>query len=256
MVSVLTVVLAASAGFMCYLAVPFVVMSMPVEIRRKVGTFYFKLAAKSLKQFTFVRRILSGYDVLPISVDDEQKLLKVTLSSSMNPTSEDNEYPFKDPDNRIKRLFNKPVALCYEGVPAAIDASIAEWGYWFGEKHVNEGFQTGTMDDPGSVTVDTYVKAKNSLRLVDPLDAYKVVLNDVDPENVKTAEKKTKQRFEKYNAGAPVKQIASGVLGAATGVGMMMALKFFQNKFLDGSAGGNVTSDPISVLIDAGAMLL
>jgi len=137
MVSVTTAVLAVVFGMMLYFMVPVLSNVAPVEIRQTVGTFYLKLGAKCLKQFTFVRRVLSGYDILPISVDDEQKLLQVTLSGST--LGEDTQYRFADPDNRIKRLFNKPVALAFELVPSAIDASMAEWGHWANEKENNEG---------------------------------------------------------------------------------------------------------------------
>lgn len=248
MVSLVSVALAASLGFMIYLAVPFVVMTFPIEVRHKVGTFYFEKAAKCLKQFVFVRRVLSGYDVLPINVDDEQKLLKVTLTSNL--TKDDNEYRFQDPDNRIKRLYNKPVALAYEQVPAAIDAEMAELGHWLHEKNVNEGLWSGDMQEPDSVTVDPWLKMKRGLRLVDPLDAYQLVVNDVDAENIKTSEQLTKKRFEKYGSGVSAVQLMSGVLGFFAGIGGMMALKFFNQKVLDG--GGGAPESPIPVMIGIG----
>lgn len=253
MVSLISMALAASLGFLVYLAIPFVVMGSAIEVRKRVGRYYLKLGTKSLKQFAFVRRVLSGYDILPIDVDDEQKLLKVTLSSST--LGENNEYRFKDPDNRILRLFNKPVALAYEQVPAAIDAELAELGHWVHEKHVDEGLWDGDMSDPDNVSIDPYVEVSDGLHLVDPIDAYNVVVNDVDAENIKTAEKKTKKRFEKYSGGFSPMQMLSGVLGFATGVGGVMALRFFQDKFLDGSSA-SPPPNPVPILVDLGVVLV
>jgi hypothetical protein len=250
MVSLISAVLAASLGFLVYLAVPFVVMTAPVELRRKVGEWYLKKASKCLKQFVFVRRVLSGYDVLPISVDDEQKLLTTTLSSSL--AGEDNEYRFQDPDNRIKRLWNKPVALAFEQIPVAIDAELAELGKALHEKDVTDGIWHGDLTDPDSVEVDPWLTVKKGLQCVDPVDAYRLVINDVDAENIKTAEKLTKKRYEKYGDGVSAVQLMSGAIGFFSGLGGMMALKFFQNKFLDGGGGGGgVPESPVPIAIDA-----
>jgi len=250
MVSIMSLVLAGSMGLLVYLAIPFLVMGGPVELRRTVGGWYLKKAAKCLKQFVFVRRVLSGYDVLQISIDDEQKLLTTTLSSSM--TGEDNEYRFKDPDNRIKRLFNKPVALAFEQVPAAVDAELAELGQAVHEKDVTDGIWHGDMADPESVEVDPWLRVKKGLQCVDPVDAYRLVVNDVDAENIKTAEKLTKKRYEKYGDGVSAVQLMSGAIGFFCGLGGMMALKFFQNKFLDGGGGGGgVPENPVPIALDA-----
>jgi len=248
MVSIVTALLSASLGLLVYLAIPFIVMGSPVEIRKSVGDFYFKKQAKCLKQFSYVRRVLSGYDVLGITVDDEQKLMKCTLDSNL--IDEDAEYPFQDPDNRIGRLYNKPVAIAYEEVPAAVDAEVAEWGYWLGKKHVNEGVWSGDLEDPDGVEVDPWLRVSKGLRLVDPIDAYKLVLNDVDAENIKTAEKLTKKRFEKYGGGVSATQLMSGALGFFTGLGGMMALKYFSQKVL-GNSGGGTPEAPVPIMLDA-----
>lgn len=237
MVSIMTAAIAASAGFMVYLAIPILVMNSPAPLRHRVGKFYFKLAARSLKQFTFVRRVLSGYDVLPIKVDDEQKLLQVTLSSST--LSGDSKFRFSDPDNRIKRLYNKPVAVAFELVPAAVDATLAEWGYWAREKEDNEGYWTADyLKKPDDVEVDTYVEASDDLRLVDPIDAHSLVANGVDPENIKTAEKKTKERFSKYDPGIGLAQTARVAIGFAMGAGGFVGIQYVNEEVIGGSGGG------------------
>lgn len=259
MVSIIWATVSMMAGLMIYIALPMSAMTLPVELRRKIGMAYFKLAARCLKQFTFVRRVLSGYDIYPIKVDDEQKLLKVTLSSSV--TGSDNAYPFKDPDNRVKRLLNKPVALAYEKVPAAVDAELAELGYWVGEKGTNEGLIQGDpQKDPGSVTVDPYVEVDDGLRLVDPVDVFNIVPNDVDPENVKTAENLTKKRFEKYGDGVGVTEMMTGILGFSVGAGAIMVMEYInQNIIGNGGGSGDLPSSPLGLVqpaIDTVVMLI
>lgn len=233
MVSVITAILACVFGFMLYVAVPVTAMTAPVHIREKIGTFYLKLGAKSLKQFTFVRRVLSGYDILPISVDNEQKLLKVTLSGST--LSEDDEYRFSDPDNRIGRLFSKPVAIAFELVPAAIDAELAEWGHWIEEKEDNDGLH---KDVEGDTRVDPYIKAESGLRLVDPMSFYASVTNDVDSENIKTAEKITKKRYEKYGSGIDMAQTLRVLIGFGVGAAAVVGMHYVNSEMMDGSGGG------------------
>lgn len=239
MVSYMRVAIAASLGFLVYAAIPVLVSSASIQLRYKVGTTYLKLASICLKQWSFVRRVLSGYDIQQITVDDEQKLLKTTLSSPI--VGDDTEYRFKDPDNRILRLFNKPVALNYEEVPAAVDAELAETGHWFREKRRGEGFWEGDPTDPDpetDVTVDPFVPADSGHRLVDPIDVFELVSNDVDPENIKTAEQLTKKRFEGYRSLINPIQVMSGVLGFFTGLGGVMAVRYFQRKILDDGGGG------------------
>lgn len=237
MVSILTAAIAASLGVMIYLAVPVVAMTAHVETRKRIGQFYLKLAARALKQFTFVRRVLSGYDVLPIHVDNEQKLLKVTLSSPL--VGDDSEYRFADPDNRILRLFNKPVALAYENVPAAIDAELAEIGAAAQDKHNDEAFWEGDpLEKPDEVVVDTTVPLTDSLRLIDPVDFFGIVNNSVDPENIKTAEQKTKKRFEKYSGNISAEDVVATVFGFFAGAGGVLLIRYVNDKLLDGGGGG------------------
>lgn len=240
---VVWLLIALSLGFLVYLAVPVLAMTAPVTIRERVGKFYLKLAARSLGQFSFVRRVLSGYDVKPITVDDEQKLLKNTLSS--NTMGDDEEYRFKDPDNRIKRLFNKPVAMNYELIPAAIDAELAEIGDATQEKQYNEGLQSGNPEDgKDAVTVDPYVQVPSDLQLIDPIDAFALVPNSVNPENVKTAEQITKKRFEKYGSRIDAMQLMSGVTGFLLGIGGAIGAAYVRENLLDGGGGGGI-SNPV-----------
>lgn len=236
MVSVMTSLVAIIFGMMLYIGLPVAAMSAPVELRKKIGTFYYKMGARALKQFTLVRRVLSGYDVIPITVDDEQKLLKATLSSST--LGEDNEYRYADPDGRVMRLFGKPIAIAYEEVPAAVDAEMSEWGYWTQQKADGEGLWNGDVGKEGGVEVDPYVEVSSNLRLVDPVDVFNLVPNDVDPENIKTTEKLTKDRFSKYGEGVGLKESLRVIISFAVGAGGVIAMRYVEQNMIGESGGG------------------
>lgn len=237
MASLITATIALSAGFMVYLLIPIAAGTRDVRTQLSVGEFYYKMMARGLKQFAYLRRVLSGYDLLPIAVDAEKKQLKLTLDSKIARGSD--EYPFTDPDNRIKRLYNKPVALAYEQVPAAIDAELTEQGQRVGEKRDEEGLWSGDLDEPDDdVTVDPWVRMPTGHYLVDPIDAFEIVPNDVDPENVKTAVQLTKQRFSKYGSRVGWSEAIGTVLGFLGGVGGVMGMKYINETLLDGGGGG------------------
>lgn len=244
MVSITLAILACVGGLLLYVAVPIVSMTAPVQVREKVGTFYLKLGAKTLKQFTFVRRVLSGYDILPISVDDEQKLLEVTLSGST--LGEDNQYRYADPDDRIGRLFNKPISLNFELIPAAVDAELSEWGHWIRQKEANSGL---VADGGENVRVDPYVEADDSLRLVDPMDFFAVVSNDIDSETIRTAEKKTKQRFAKYDDGVDMVEMMQMIAGYLVGAGGVMGMHYVQTQLIGGGGGGGTVVDSVPMVL-------
>jgi len=237
--------IAASLGLLIYILIPLLAFLAPISVREQIGRFYFKLGARCLKQFTFVRRVLSGYDVQVIEVDEEQKLLKVTLSSPL--LGEDNEYRYKDHDNRVLRLMNKPVSINFELVPAAVDAELAEAGHHVREKKTDEGLWDGDHEkNPDDVVADPFVEMTDDLQLVDPIDVYNLTSNDVDPEDIKTAEKKTLKRFEKYGASFDPIQAVTGGMGFLIGIGGVMALEYFQKEVIN-SSGGDVNSSEVPI---------
>jgi len=255
MVSITTAILACVFGFMLYFLIPVATIAAPVEIRQTVGTFYLKLGSKALKQFTFVRRVLSGYDIIPIDVDDEQKLLEAKLSGST--LGENTNHRFGDPDNRIGRLFSKPVALTDELIPAVVDAELAEWGHWIREKQEHDGL---LADGGERARVDPYVEAESALRLVDPRDFHAAVANDIDSERIKTAEKKTKQRFEKYNPGVDIAQTLRVLLGFAVGGGAIIVMHYVNSEFMgsggpSGPPGSGVIEESLTVTPDLAPMM-
>jgi len=238
--------IAASLGILVYILIAMLAFVAPITVREQIGKFYLKLGARCLKQFTFVRRVLSGYDVHVIEVDEEQKLLTVTLSSPL--LGDDNEYRYQDPDNRVMRLFNKPVSINFELVPAAVDAELAEAGHHVREKKTDEGLWEGDHEEnPDDVVVDPCVEMTDEVRLIDPMDVFNLVANDVDPEDIKTAEKKTLKRFEKYGASFDPVQFVSGAMGFAIGIGGVMALQYFQQEIIKGGSSGDVSSPEIPI---------
>lgn len=243
MAAILWALVALFAGLGAYFMLPLAVTASPVSMRQRVGTPYLKMGARSLKQFSVVRRVLSGYDVLPISVDAEQKQLKVTLDSKT--FGDDQEYPFNDPDNRIKRLWNKPVSINFELVPAAVDAGLSEIGHWVREKRIDSGLYEGDPEeDYENVTVDPYIPVDTGLRLVDPIDVFEITANDIDPENIKTAEAHTRQRYSKYGSTVSLADIMSVLMGFGVGMVAMAGAAYVRNRLLDGSGGGGI-SNPI-----------
>lgn len=236
MVSILWGTIALSSGLLLYLAPPALAPLLPMEWRLKIGHYYFGQCSKSFRNLAFVRRLLSGYELHPIGVDDEQRLAQVTLSSGI--ISDDKKLPFKDPDDRISRLYQKPTAVVPEILPAAVDAELAEMAHWVQQKELNEGLHRDGRVDP-------YVRVKDSLRLVDPMDVINLVGKDVEPENVETCTQLTKQRFEKYNANIGLAETLGTLTGFAFGVGAVAGIQYLQQNLLDGGGGG--ASAPVEI---------
>ncbi|MDR9432186.1 MAG: hypothetical protein RI568_16015, partial [Natronomonas sp.] len=109
--------------------------------------------------------------------------------------------------------------------------------------------------------VDPYVETDSGLRLVDPLDAYSIVPNDIDSESIKTAEKKTKQRFAKYNPGVDIAQTLRVLMSFAVGAGGVMIMHYINSELMgdggsDGPPGsGIIGSESLMVTPDLTPML-
>lgn len=245
MVSIVWSVIALSLGALVYLLPPMLGPSLPMGLRQKVGNFYYGHAMRSFRQVAFVRRILGGYELLPISVDDEQKLAQVTLDSGI--ISSDKKLPFKDPDNRIKRLFSKPVALVIEDVPAAIDAELSEMGYWLRQHETKRGLEQNG-------TINPYVPMSKGLRIIDPLDTLSLVSKDVEPENVETTKQLTEKRFEEYGSNLGMAETVGTLTGFGVGIGAVAAIQYFKQQILDSGGGGGsgpTTNVPMGQIIPA-----
>lgn len=233
MVSILWGVIALSLGILVYLLPATFAPLLPIDLREKIGDFYYRNAMRSFRQVAIVRRTLGGVELIPISVDDEQKLAKATLSSGM--LSDDKKLPFKDPDNRIKRLYQKPAAVVCEAVPAAIDAELAELGYWVRQHATSTGLERDGKINP-------YVRVTDGLRVVDPVDILGLVTKDVEPENIETATELTKRRFDKYGSKIGAAETVATLMGFGAGVGGVGLLTYLNQKILDGGGAGKPTN--------------
>lgn len=234
MVSLTTTALAFSLGLFLYVLIPLLGQAYPIKLRKKIGTAYLKWGAIALGQFAFVRRILSGIDILGIDVDDEKKTLNVTLSSST--LSDDNLFSFTDPDNRVKRLFNQPVAATYELVPANMSPELAEIAHWFREHDIEYG---KTEEKDGKTIADPWVEVSDGLRIIDPKDILELVPSSVDPENMKTCAELTRQRYARYGSAIDLATTMAVIMGFVAGVGGLTALQYFQQNLLDSSGGAS-----------------
>jgi hypothetical protein len=235
MVSFVWAAIALSLGVLIYLIPPVLAPMLPVESQQRVGAFYYRMAARSLDKFAFVYRMIGGWDIIKVDVDDERKLAQVTLSSGI--ISDDKKLPFKDPDNRISRLYNKSMAVVVEDVPAAIDAELSELGHWTHKHDVEHGLFDGQRVNP-------YMRVRDGLRAVNPLDSLYLVGSGVEPENVETAKQLTKKRFSEYGSNVGVAETLGTITGFIGGVLGVAGLQYLNQGILDSSGGG--TSEPTS----------
>lgn len=258
MVSILWSVIALSGGLMIYCVVPILAGAADMDTKTKVGRWYYSLSLKSFQQLAFVDRILGGYELLPIGVDDERMMAEVTLSSGV--ISDDKKLPFKDCADSIQRLHKKPVTVLVETVPAALDAELCEIGHWVREHEQNEGFET-TSD--GETKVNPHVRVDSNLRVVNPVDATALVGKNIQPENIETAKELTKKRFSEYGTDIGAADVLATATGFGVGVGAVAGLQYLQQNLLGSGEGGSQPTSPVplgmidvSPVIDMAVMLL
>lgn len=238
MVSITLSIVALGLGFLVYLIPPAFAALAGINVQRKIGNFYFDLSAKSFKQVALVRRMLSGYELLPIGVNDEEKHAQVTLSSGI--LGDDKKLPFKDPDQRIKRWCNKPFAIVPETVPAAVDAELSELGYWWARHDEENGIVSNGK-------VQSYFTGETGHRLIDPMDAVYLLVKDAEPESVETAKQLTKQRFSKYGNRLGLSETVGVVGGYIAGAGIVMVVRYVQTNVIEGGGGGMGGGSPVPV---------
>lgn len=238
MVSIMWSVIALSLGLLVYLLPPMLAPMLPMHLREAIGDYYYRQAARSYRQLAIVRRLLSGYELLPIAVDDEQRLAEVTLSSGM--VSDDKKLPFKDPDDRISRLYQKPVAVVSEILPAAVDAELAELGHWVTKADDERGLESTREGADGreQTVVNPYVEVDSGLRVSDPMDVTSLVTKGVEPENVESAKQYTKERFREYGDNVGIVEGLATMTGFAFGIGGVAVLQYVKDRLLSNGGGG------------------
>jgi len=127
-----------------------------------------------------------------------------------------------------------------EGIPAAVDAQMAELAHWFDEKARRDGLE----NDEGQI--DPWVPMSTQARSVDPLDIEKALDTDVTPEDIKTTERHTRARFQKYGGSPTAKEAGAMFVSFAIGAGVVMAAVYLRTEVMgDGSTEVSGPSIPL-----------
>lgn len=263
MVSIIWSVISFATGLLGFMLPALIGGSLPVQLRQRVARWYFGMSQSSFRQTALVWRTLGGPELMPVGIDDEQRLAQVTLSSGL--ISDDNTLPFKDPDDRIHRLQGKPFAVIPELLPAAVDAEVATISHWFREHDRSEGRVEETSG--GDIRVNPYPTMDPSLRLVNPLDSmFLLGGNGVEPSYIETAKQITKQRFEKYGSRIGAAETLGTLMGFGAGVGGVAGIQYLRQNTLAGSGGGGggdtlpippgtVVNDAVPLLVDLAGVI-
>lgn len=229
-------------GIMVYVALPALAPSLSLPAQLKIGRSHYSLAMRCYGQAAIVWRTLGGPKLKPVSIDDEQSLGQVTLSSGT--LSDDQELPFKDPDSRLYRLHKKPLAVVPELMPAAVDAELAEVGHWARQHDLERGIISDGVVDP-------YVRVSNSLRAINPLDALHVAGKHVEPEFIESAKQLTEARYHKYKGGIGAVETAATLAAFATGAGGVVGIVYVKRQIMEdggSSATSSVSLPPGSIV--------
>jgi hypothetical protein len=250
MVSIVGATLAASFGFMLYLVLAVGGQSLPVELRNRIADFYFGLGMRSYRQVALVRRVIGKYELKPIKLNDAEGSAELTLNSGL--IGDDKKLPFKNPDDRIYRLYGKPLALVAENVPFAGDAELAEIGGALGEKAQQQSI---TWESGDTHHADPYVQLETSLKAVDPANIANLIPNGVQPQNIKTTKQMTKKRYEKYSDRVGAKEALAAGMSFLMGAAGVVVIKYVQSKLIDESGGGGPPADQVPLtLYDIGSV--
>lgn len=250
MVSVVWSLIMVCLGLLVYFATPILAPALPVDLQRRVARYHSDLAMRAYQQVALVRRKLGTFELYPLSVNDEEKLAQVTLDSGI--VSDSEKLEFADPDNRMLRLHRKPFALVYEGIPAIIDAELAELGYWTRERDTERGLYREPEEK-----VDPFLPMSDSLRVVDPGHLAHLAGKAIEPENIKTARQLTKERFSKYGQKVGMAETIGVITGFAVGAGGVAAMQYVKTNLLDGGGKTDPGSTiPISTVAPPDGLLM
>lgn len=229
MVDPIRVLLFFFLGVLAYIALPIIAGGMSAPVRRRVGKFYGDLGVKCLHQMVLVQKIVGGYELKQIEVDQEKKLLKTTLKSPL--LGDDKDVKFNDPDARVKRLWNKHLTVIHEEIPSGISPELIEWMYWFRVHDEEHGTQSEGEVKP-------YMTAENTMRVVEPAQMKSGVSSGTQPKTIKTVVQLTKERMRKYGEGLGMKQAARIIFGFIAGAGVVYGGLYIKNEVIGG--GGSI----------------
>lgn len=234
-------------GLCAIVVIPLLGQAVALDLRRKIGTPYFRWAEQSLGQLAIVWRRLGRPTLKSVSIDDEREVAEVVQSSGT--LSDDQKLPFRDPADAKATLSKNQLTLVPEGIPAGVDAEMAEMAHWIDRKARTTGLQT----DDGRI--DPHIPMADQPRAVNPLDIQRVLGNDVTPEDIKTTERHTRARFAKYGGRPSVKEAGAVFVSFGIGAGVVAFLVYLRDEVMSSGGGGggsSVTFPP--GLVDTGAM--
>lgn len=239
MVSILWGTIFLFVGILGYVMVPLLVGDRHPQLRKRVGDFYLKQSLSAYDDIAIVRREMGGYDIFPISVDNDKKLGQVTLEGGLGRSKK--KLQFRDPDDRIASLYGKSIAIVDESVPAATDAELAE----IGEMAYRKDHDTGIVRADGG-KVDPYVPVPEGLHVCDPSNTNYLLGKSVEPENIETTVELTKQRFSKYGGNYGVVEAAGLLFAFGAGAVGVVAIEYLRRQLL-GSGGSGAPGTPETV---------
>lgn len=238
MVSLTWMLVSFMSGILALVLIALLGQAVALDLRQRIARPYFKWSETVLGPSAIVWRKLGRPTLKPISIDDEREVAEVTQSSGT--LSDDQKLPFRDPADAKRTLFKKQLTLVPEGIPAAVDAEMAELAYWWDAKANRDGLLKGNKVDP-------YVPLHDQPRSVNPHDIITALDEDVTPEDMKTTERHTRARFEKYGGGPTAKE-AGAMLGAfAVGAGIVMGAVYLRTEVIGDGAGGGVGGGTVPV---------
>jgi len=256
MVSAVGALLALQLGLLAVILLPLLGQLVALDIRQRIVSPYYKWAETVLGPCAIVWRRLGRPTIKPIEIDDEREVAEVTQTSGT--LSDDQKLPFRDPADAKRPLFSKQLTVVPEGVPAAIDAEMAELSHWFNQQASRGHLETGDG------RIDPHLPVPEAARTVNPLDVLNVLDEDVTSEDIKTTERHTEARFQKYGGGPSAKEAGAMFVSFAVGAGIVMGAVYLRQEVLGdggGSAGGSTTVpipmvDVTSAAADIMVMLL
>jgi len=242
MVSVSLALVSFLVGFLIPIAVPLLAGAGGIDTRRRVMGTYLGWAETVLGQFAIVWRRLGRPTIKSVSIDDEREVAEVVQSSGT--LSDDQKHPFRDELDCKHSLDSKQVNIIPEGIPATIDAQRAEVGHWFDE-HVSRGHLDGGAGD----TPDTHLVMSDQPRTVDPHDVQYQLDCDVEAEDIKTTERHTAARFEKYGGKPSLKEGGAMLVAFGVGAGVSMFAVYLRDSVIgSSSSGGTGVSQPLPTI--------